>query len=1844
MKPQSLKEHVSGQSRYPPENTIIPQIDGAGSVDSDSDESTNDISSNNSYIYGDNYSVSQYSLNYYENYTNERNSYNNLHRQDSGANVSFISNRRRNPNDNNGNNNNDGYSDEDYLLSTILLMSDDESIEEEEDSICSKSCVNINIPKIEDNNLLFNYTKIGIGKTYISGASGYPPELDSSITVGAFESEFGQFNNRIYDGNFVINEITSQQILESHTITEIHTEDPVGIYESGNLISNTTFEIEENKADLSASVCTINGVINEYEIPFEEELHEFIKKDDIVIHNKTRQWYINVPITTEDGSVIKLQIFADPGACVGCVKTEWAIKHFYSFIRKNRRHQVLYTPSGSYRPKYVLWLSFPTKSGKILKARMYLTDHLPVDVLADINMLTAFGYHFKDETPEAFIEHKANEDIDFELDNHGEKQEEVDTPQNQWFESFKKEKLDYVNLVGTRDDTPPVYNKVLVNNVLIKDNDITPEPTLPMVGAIATKDCETPDETGVDPKPEIERYKCKGVIDVNNVIFTGITQITHYKNYEMRAQVEAIANYYDVLNKEKPYSPYHYCLFINARQLYLASKDEIDAAHKIHQNFELKPNDITYLKTYEKIFGPRYTGLYEAVRDLIEEYREIWATHTFTRFTMNVPVTYLGIKPEHRSKTMYAQQYPINYAKRLSMINYTEENEKNGFWYKIEKALHCIPYTMVPKKRNGVIYRYRPAFDGRVVNQYCYLMDTNMPTLRDIRDLHSIGGLTTIADIKNCFDCIPLAEIDRKYANALTPLGLYQMTCQTYGWKNAAPNAQNITNDLCLHTGLTLAYIDDITMKHPTDYGTREIVKHLRRLFQYCKDKVIKLDPTKFYPCITDADGFSFRWGLQGTTVAESYRNKVLAIAKPTRWTEMEHFLGVIGYITNHIYHAAFMTYWLRILKDNCGKKGIIHWTPQADLAYKQIMYCVKHSPLLYHPTKEGKYAIKTDACNYGVGAVLYQWQTPHGEEKPRWVIIDMWSKVMPKQLRHSHSMVHEAYAIVGACDYWQFHLLRRKFIIASDNNPVANIFNKEKFRTLSPITQRQILRLRVIIEIFSFATYHIAGIENQLADSLSRYTSELYALPNTDNIITAVDSNDTSNPQLTDEQYRELDEYFALCEKQRGKHQELVKGPLVATLSSQLTFSHNKHESIFQARQRHWNDLMYRYHRSASYFNRKQVKDFLGCVTDMLVMDDQYAFNDNSFQVFRGEVGAIADCANELSNATVNTIAKLADDILTPKAEDIKQESKEEVIVATTKQDRYETSRYEPNEEISNSGTGVSTRSKRKYNVKNIDDIIDIEFKDTRLQSDTRDDIIRAVFGYRDELDIFEDESFVLHQRNDIATRTAITLLRKNGTVTDDELAVLYKLDVYLCSALRHGHLRLNTKGILECRCYNSQRGKEQWNYQVPFNIRGKLISYHHHNLQLHHLGYLHTMDSIERKYWWGTMKRDVRRHCKTCITCQYTKGSVRHRAPLRIRKLPKRKEHLFADFLGPIYGKYYILVLVDYATGYTLLIPTVGCDGITVVNSIFDKWVPLFGWFNVFETDWGSGFNNQLINALTAKLNIKHHLAEPRNHRSIGKVERVIQMVQQTLQIYNVQFGATLTDRMDKQEENWNTVKLLLPLIQSGINQRRPRFTTYSPNMLMFGENVKDISELGDLSEELHTLIEDSNNQIDNQDYKRLFKLNEHIKRISKIFTEDWKKYTFISTKSYSTKWNITPTSITAYKKRFRVGQNVLYYIGDRQTARNKWRQKWTGPWVIDKVLNDSTLIIADKETGNQKRVSFDRIKLFNLVELEPYQDVFGDDKDYVDHWGELKRDYSNYSTAQTQKPDENLDYTRS
>ena len=152
----------------------------------------------------------------------------------------------------------------------------------------------------------------------------------------------------------------------------------------------------------------------------------------------------------------------------------------------------------------------------------------------------------------------------------------------------------------------------------------------------------------------------------------------------------------------------------------------------------------------------------------------------------------------------------------------------------------------------------------------------------------------------------------------------------------------------------------------------------------------------------------------------------------------------------------------------------------------------------------------------------------------------------------------------------------------------------------------------------------------------------------------------------------------------------------------------------------------------------------------------------------------------------------------------------------------------------------------------------------------------------------------------------------------------------------------------------------------------------------------------------------------------------------------------------------------------------------------------------------------------------------------------------------------------------------------------------------------------------------------------------MSESIENISKLSKTNWEEVTYLSKERYDKKYNINTNSINRMKKKFKVGTQVLYYIGDKRVAKGKWRQKWTGPWIVDKHIGDSSVILGDPKTGNQKRVSFDRLKQFNTIDFIKYRDLIEFDKEYQNYQNELLQRLSKYNVKYRNQKLE-LDYTK-
>ena len=186
-----------------------------------------------------------------------------------------------------------------------------------------------------------------------------------------------------------------------------------------------------------------------------------------------------------------------------------------------------------------------------------------------------------------------------------------------------------------------------------------------------------------------------------------------------------------------------------------------------------------------------------------------------------------------------------------------------------------------------------------------------------------------------------------------------------------------------------------------------------------------------------------------------------------------------------------------------------------------------------------------------------------------------------------------------------------------------------------------------------------------------------------------------------------------------------------------------------------------------------------------------------------------------------------------------------------------------------------------------------------------------------------------------------------------------------------------------------------------VPEIIRTELISRHHDDSLARHFGIEKTRELIARKYYWASLRRDIKDYVKECDVCLASKA-VRHKPYGDLQLLSvstHRWKDLSMDFVTglPIStdwkGESYdlILVIVDRLTKMVHYEPVkIIIDALELAEVIIDVVVRHHGLSDSIVIDRGSLFTSKFWSSLCYFLGIKRGLSTAFHPQTDGQTER--------------------------------------------------------------------------------------------------------------------------------------------------------------------------------------------------------------------------------------------------------------
>ena len=197
----------------------------------------------------------------------------------------------------------------------------------------------------------------------------------------------------------------------------------------------------------------------------------------------------------------------------------------------------------------------------------------------------------------------------------------------------------------------------------------------------------------------------------------------------------------------------------------------------------------------------------------------------------------------------------------------------------------------------------------------------------------------------------------------------------------------------------------------------------------------------------------------------------IKALPPPSNLENLRSFLGLAGYYRKFIPDFATVSAPLTALT----KKGVkFLWTDQHQNAFQTLKQHLCSAPVLAYPDFDRPFLLQTDASDVGLGAVLAQ-RDINGQER----VIAYASYTLSQREKNYSTMEKEALAIVFAVKHFRVYLLRKKFLVITDNNALRWLHSLEP--------KGRIARWIMDLQEFEFDIQHRVGTSNQNTDAISR-------------------------------------------------------------------------------------------------------------------------------------------------------------------------------------------------------------------------------------------------------------------------------------------------------------------------------------------------------------------------------------------------------------------------------------------------------------------------------------------------------------------------------------------------------------------------------------------------------------------------------------------------------------------------------------------------------------------------------------------------------------------------------------
>src|SRR3977135_4023995 len=391
-------------------------------------------------------------------------------------------------------------------------------------------------------------------------------------------------------------------------------------------------------------------------------------------------------------------------------------------------------------------------------------------------------------------------------------------------------------------------------------------------------------------------------------------------------------------------------------------------------------------------------------------------------------------------------------------------------WWVPATARQAAPMLCVHKKSG----KLRTVIDFCLQNDNLIKDVTPFPDQDAIRHDVARAKFHSKLDMSEAYEQIRVKPEHMPRTAFATIFGTFESRVMQMGDSNAPSTFQRLMTSIFRDFvgRFVHVYLDDIFIY------SRSIEEHEEQLYQVLitlRNNHLFLSKSKIDLYSENMDCLGHLIDNKGIHADIDKMQKIRDWRRPRNYNKVQRFLGLVQYLAHYMPDISAYTSPL----SGCVRNNRpFTWTPLLEKCLESIKTLACKAPILkpIDPDLPEPIWVITDGSKSGVGAVYGQgpnWQScrPAG----------FLSKKFSSAQQNYRSHEHETIAILEALMKWEDKLLGRKFTLVTDNKGL------EYFKTQPHLSPRQV-RWWEFLSRFSYNTLHVDGVDNKVADCLSRY------------------------------------------------------------------------------------------------------------------------------------------------------------------------------------------------------------------------------------------------------------------------------------------------------------------------------------------------------------------------------------------------------------------------------------------------------------------------------------------------------------------------------------------------------------------------------------------------------------------------------------------------------------------------------------------------------------------------------------------------------------------------------------